>query len=142
MRSKSVLLILFFLLLLFPIYAIYELESIEADSSLDIVISNLNLLQLSIWSVWLFMAIIAVFFKWKKKNDILFNFIYIFLVIGFCFLGYYTDELNSYYEIPDRMKPRLPFGSLITLKNLAVSVAFTAFLQFAVFWFSTKWHRR
>lgn len=142
MRKKNLLKFLFLTVLLYPVFTLFNavgnLNGVDLQEALDAVLHY----QISIWVSWLVLVTASIYFKWTKHKNFFFFFTYAFLVVGFAFFGYLSQEIITIYDIPNKFKDGHTFGVLHALQHIISSVVLTAFLQAAVWWFTRRWHRR
>ncbi len=143
MSKKMVLLLLAVVLVIYPLYMLFQLDTtISSSSDLHQVQEAILDYQVSLWIVWLILAGISVYYKWTRKSDFFFSITYAFIVIGFAFLGAYSQEVVTNFNLPTRFQDTYTMGVLSAVQNIFISGILTGFLQAGVWWFTRRWHRR
>lgn len=143
MEKKTWLLILLLLILIYPAFSLVQLENAFSDAAvLEAVQDELNNYRLSIWISWIVFAVVSVYYKWTREDNLFFYSTYIFLLIAFTFFGYYTQHLVNTFEMPTRFNDKYSLGVFTAIQNLFAPALLTIFLQLAVWWFTRKFHRR
>lgn len=142
MRKKNILRFLFIAVLFYPVYTLFKAVGNLNREELQETLNSVSNFQISIWVSWVVLVSISVYFKWTEKRNFFFFFTYAFLVVGFGFLGYLSQELVLEYDLPNKFGDGYSYGVLHALQHIVSSVVLTAFLQAAVWWFTRRWHRR
>ena len=142
MQKKNVLWIIAILVLIYPIFALFNATEALGTTTVKGAENQVLNYQVSIWITWVVLVSLAVYYKWTRKKNIFFFFIYAFLVVGFGIFGYLTQNLILAYDLPSQFSDTYTFGLLIALQNIVTSAVLTGFLQAAVWWFTRRWHRR
>lgn len=142
MKTKNILLIVFTIVLLFPLYAVLQIFQLETTATAEEATSTVNFLQISIWISWVFMVSMAIYYKWVQQSNFFFVITYIFVIAAFGFFGFLLDDVINKYGIGSRLGDQYPVAIYTFIRNVVASIAFTVFLQLAVFWFTRKWHRK
>jgi di/tricarboxylate transporter len=141
--KKTFLVIIFLLLLIYPLYSIFQLEQvISIGGVVKEAQEELNDLQRSIWICWTILVILAVYYKWNFKRNLVFYLTYAFLFVAFVVFGIYVQRLVTVYNIPSSFEDSYTLGVFSAFQNIVVSGVLTGFLQAAVWWFTRRWHRR
>lgn len=116
-------------------HAFSELKSAE-----DVRLSVRNF-QISIWCAWVLITSSATYYQWAQKKYILFVLDYLIVIIAFVFLRHYLNlgEEKGLWSFGDRF---IMGSNYITLRNALLICFMTAFVQAAIWLFSSKWHRK
>jgi hypothetical protein len=142
MNMKILIIGLIVLLLLYPVISVVILsQEFGRGSTAERLAGLLNSYRISLWLSWVVMAGLAVFYKWTTESNFFFNFIYIFLGIGFGFFGYYSQRMVNIFDLPSSFSDTYTLGFLTGIQNFVVPAVLTGFLQAGVWWFTRRWHR-
>jgi hypothetical protein len=142
MGKKAILRTLIILVLLYPVYMLFHAgDAVDLEDVQEASDSILNY-QISIWISWVFLVVIAIYYKWTEKRNSFFYFTYGFLLVSFSVFGYFQQSLITAYDLPSPFDDQYTVGVVVALQNLVASFILTALLQAAVWWFTRKWHRR
>ncbi|HET8753516.1 MAG TPA: hypothetical protein VFM59_04075 [Salinimicrobium sp.] len=142
MSKRAVLLVILGVVLIYPLISFIGMNNAFHTPVLEGIQKEILNYQLSIWICWLIFAGVAVFYKWKRHNNLFFLITYVFLIIGFGIFGLYYQKMIEMFDIPSMFKDTYILGLLVILQNLITSVVLTIFLQVCVWWFTRSWHRR
>lgn len=143
MSKKQLFHIIFFIILLYPVFTLVQLDQVRnASSGMELFQNVLSHFHISIWIVWIFMAALAVSYKWTTQKNTFFHYLYVYLLIGYFIYGWYLHQMVTGTGIDTGFKDDYTLVVLKTLQGFAVSAILTAFLQAAVWWFTRRWHRR
>ena len=143
MQSKITFLIFLILPALYPAFSLYKLlQLIARKTEVLRLFDALTSFQLSIWICWVFFAAVAVYYKWTRKGNFVFYLTYLFLFVALALFGFFMQKVMVDYHVKPTFGDVYSRGTLTAILNLGFSVALTAFLQAAVWWFRRRWHRR
>lgn len=142
MEKKTILIIILLLILIYPIFSFVQLElNLSDELSLETAEELLDNFRLSIWISWIVFAVVSVYYKWTREENLFFNSTYIFLLIAFAFFGYSVQNMVSTFDLPTRFDDNYSLGVFTAIQNLFAPVTLTIFLQLAVWWFTRRFHR-
>lgn len=142
MNKKHLIIGLFVLLLLYPAISVLMLsQEFGIGSTPERLAGLLSSYRISLWLSWVVLASLAVFYKWTTGKNFFFNFIYIFLGIGFSFFGYYSQSLVNIFDLSSPFSDVYTLGFLVGIQSFVVPAVLTGFLQAGVWWFTRRWHR-
>lgn len=112
----------------------------ELKSAEEVRLSVRNF-QISIWCAWVLMTSSATYYQWTKKKYSLFVLDYIIVIVAFIFLRHYLNlgEEKNLWSFGDTF---MKGSNYITLRNALLICFMTAFVQAAIWLFSSKWHRK
>src|SRR5690606_10930447 len=143
MNKKLILLGILVLSLLIPGLYLLHVESVFNDgSSQDEVVRALAGYRLRVWLSWVIMVIVAIYHKWTTESNLFFKMIYLFMILAFGVEGIYIQRLVNRFEVLTTFQDSNTYGILMTVINLIMITAITAFLHIGVWWFTRKWHRK
>jgi len=143
MNKKLILLGILVLSLLIPGLYLLHLESVfNNGSSQDEVVRALAGYRLRVWLSWVIMVIVAIYHKWTTESNLFFKMIYLFMILAFGVEGIYIQRLVNRFEVLTTFQDSNTYGILMTVINLIMITAITAFLHIGVWWFTRKWHRK
>lgn len=143
MNKKLILLGILVLSLLIPGLYLLHLESVfNNGSSQDEVVRALTGYRLRVWLSWVIMVIVAIYHKWTTESNLFFKMIYLFMILAFGVEGIYIQRLVNRFEVLTTFQDSNTYGILMTVINLIMITAITAFLHIGVWWFTRKWHRK
>jgi hypothetical protein len=98
--------------------------------------------RLRVWLSWVIMIIVAIYKKWTTGSNNFFKIIYVLMVLAFGIEGIYMQRMVNMYDIATNFQDSYSYGVIVTLINIVIVAALTAFLQVGVWWFTRKWHRQ
>lgn len=140
--KKKMLIIILLLIIIYPIFSFVLLEQTLSDEpSLEAAQDQIYNFRLSIWISWLVFAVVSVYYKWTREENLFFNITYIFLLIAFSFFGYSIQNMVNIFDLPTRFDDNYSLGVFTAIQNLFAPAVLTIFLQLAVWWFTRKFHR-
>lgn len=143
MSKRLILLGIFVLSLLIPGLYLLHLESFfNNGSSQEEVVRALAGYRLRVWLSWVIMIVVAVYHKWTTESNLFFKMIYLFMVFLFGVEGIYIQRLVNRFEVVTNFQDPYTYGILMTVINIIMVAAITAFLHIGVWWFTRKWHRK
>lgn len=85
---------------------------------------------------------VAIYNKWTTGSNNFFKMIYFLLIFAFGIEGLYLQRMINIFDVANPFRDAYSYGILITLMNIVMAAALTAFLQAGVWWFTRRWHRR
>lgn len=136
------LIIILLLIIIYPIFSFVLLEQTLSDEpSLEATQDQIYNFRLSIWISWIVFAVVSVYYKWTREENLFFNSTYIFLLIAFSFFGYSIQNMTNIFDLPTRFDDNYSLGVFTAIQNLLAPAVLTIFLQLAVWWFTRKFHR-
>ena len=139
MNKKVVILLIVGLILIYPLVTLFRLDqAISAGTSLEQVQETLLAFQVSIWISWIFLAGLAIYYKWTLRRNLIFTLTYGFLFICFCLFGTYTQMMFNLFQLPSAFEDEYTLGVFTAVLNIVVSAVLTGFLQAGVWWFTRK----
>ena len=97
--------------------------------------------HISIWCGWVLMTSSATYYQWTKKKYALFALDYLIVILAFIFLRHYLNlgEERDLWSFGDTFKMSVNYMSM---RNALLMIFMTAFVQAAIWLFSSKWHRK
>lgn len=112
----------------------------ELKSTEDVRLTIRNF-QISIWCAWVLITSSATYYQWTQKKYILFVLDYLIVIVAFIFLRHYlyTGEAEGLWKLADSV---IKGTDYLTIRNTLVICFMTAFVQAAIWLFSSKWHRK
>ena len=142
MNNRLLLLGILIFSLLIPGLYILHLESVFNNGSTQEEVGRaISGYRLRVWLSWMIMVVIAIYNKWTSGSNNFFKMIYFLLIFTFGIEGIYIQRMVNMYDIATNFQDSYSYGILITLVNIVMAAALTAFLQMGVWWFTRKWHR-
>lgn len=143
MNKRLFLLGILILSLLIPGLYLLHLENVFINGSTQEDVGRaLSGYRLRVWVSWLIMVIVAVYYKWTTGNNNFFKMIYFLIFFSFGMEGIYLQRMVNMFDIATSFQDSYSYGIFITLINIFMAAALTAFLQVGVWWFTRRWHRR
>ncbi|MGM1056561.1 MAG: hypothetical protein ACQEWG_11800 [Bacteroidota bacterium] len=140
--KKKMLIIILLLIIIYPIFSFVLLEQTLSDEpSLEAAQDQIYNFRLSIWISWIVFAVVSVYYKWTREENLFFNITYIFLLIAFSFFGYSIQNMSNIFDLPTRFDDNYSLGVFTAIQNFFAPAVLTIFLQLAVWWFTRKFHR-
>lgn len=128
--------------LLIPGLYILHLESVFNNGSTQEEVGRaLSGYRLRVWLSWVIMVVIAIYNKWITGSNNFFKMIYFLLIFTFSIEGVYIQRMVNMFDIATNFQDTYSYSIFITLINIVMAAALTAFLQIGVWWFTRKWHR-
>lgn len=126
------------IIVLFLIKLDYSFSEIQSAEDLRLSVRNF---QISIWCGWVLMTSAATYYQWTQKEYTLFIVDYLTVLISFVFLRYYLGlgEEKNLWTLGDTFKTG---ANYMTMRNALLMFFMTAFVQAAIWLFSSKWHRK
>lgn len=112
----------------------------ELKSAEDVRLSVRNF-QISIWCAWVLITSSATYYQWTQKKYILFVLDYLIVIIAFIFLRHYLNfgEEEGLWKLGGSI---IKGTNYLTMRNTLLICFMTAFVQAALWLFSSKWHRK
>lgn len=140
--GKKVLLSVVVFAMIYPAFMLVHALGSMVAAQADRVQADISGYLLSVWIVWLISTIIAIYYKWSRKEDVFFYVTYVFLVLGFSLYGYLVQDFVNTYGVDDGFRDDHTLGVLTALEQIGMAAVLTGMLQAAVWWFTRRWHRR
>lgn|SRR5690606_363628 len=143
MNNRLILIGILVLSLLNPVLYLLHLESVfNNGSSQEEVVRTLAGYRLRVWLSWVIMIIVAIYYKWTTESNLFFKMIYFIMVLVFGVEGIYIQRLINRFDVVTNFQDPYTYGILMSIINIIMVAAITAFLQLGVWWFTRKWHRK
>jgi len=143
MNNRLILIGILVLSLLNPGLYLLHLESVfNNGSSQEEVVRTLAGYRLRVWLSWVIMIIVAIYYKWTTESNLFFKMIYFIMVLVFGVEGIYIQRLINRFDVVTNFQDPYTYGILMSIINIIMVAAITAFLQLGVWWFTRKWHRK
>jgi hypothetical protein len=97
--------------------------------------------HISIWIAWVIVTSSATYYQWTQKKYIIFVLDYLLIILAFIFFRNYLSlgEEEGFWSLGSSFKTGANFTSM---RNALVMIFMTAFVQAAIKFFSSKWHRK
>lgn len=142
MNKRLLLLGILIFSLLIPGLYILHLESVFNNGSTQEEVGRaISGYRLRVWLSWVIMVVIAIYNKWITGSNNFFKMIYFLLIFTFSIEGVYIQRMVNMFDIATNFQDTYSYSIFITLINIVMAAALTAFLQIGVWWFTRKWHR-
>ncbi|WP_127844343.1 hypothetical protein [Psychroflexus aestuariivivens] len=124
------------------LYFLISLENAfsEIKSSEDVQ-NALRNYHISIWCGWVIITSSATYFQWTQKKYSIFVFDYLIIILAFIFFRHYLNlgEEEDLWSFGDSFKMS---SNYMSMQKALLMIFMTAFVQAAIWLFSSKWHRR
>lgn len=143
MSRKSIVLSGVVILILYPLFTLWgAFSALNLVNEAQLVEDRILNFQIAIWITWILITVLAIYYKWTRKKDLIFYLTYAYILAAFTILAFLIVRFYSLYDLKGQVTDPLSFGIISVLPNIFTAAVLTGLLQIAVWWFTRRWHRK